>query len=284
MRVLVFGAGGQVGAELATLASAEGHEVTALARRDHDITDAAATRERLLRSRADVVYNAAAYTAVDRAEGDSKVAHAINAVAPGVIAAACAEVGSKLVHYSTDYVFDGTATAPIPEDAPVAPLGVYGRTKLAGERAVRDAGGDAYVVRTAWVYGLRGSNFIRTVLRVTREKGAMRVVDDQRGSPTWARDLAAASLRLVGVAGPGIYHLTNSGECSWFDLAREVVTQAGVGAEIQPISTAEYPTPARRPAYSVLDNRRWLEADQPPLRPWQDAVSEFLAELEGEAR
>jgi len=280
MRVLVFGAGGQVGEELVSLAGTAGHEVIGLARGDLDVTDAVATRARVLASGAEVVFNAAAYTAVDRAESQPGLAHAINAVAPGVMARACVEAGSRLVHYSTDYVFDGTATAPMPETAPVAPLGVYGHTKLAGEVAVRDAGGSAYVVRTAWVYGLCGSNFIRTVLRVTRERGEVRVVDDQRGSPTWARDLAAASLRLVDVAGPGNYHLTNGGECTWFELAKEVVALAGVDAEVQPISTAEYPTPARRPAYSVLENRRWLECGQPPLRPWREAVAEFVAELD----
>ena len=280
MRVLVFGAGGQVGAELAGAARAEGHDVAALTRAEHDITDRSATRDRILEERADVVFNAAAYTAVDRAESEAELAREINAVAPGIIAVACAEAGSRLVHYSTDYVFDGTAVAPIPEDAALAPLGTYGRTKLAGEEAVRAAGGQVHVVRTAWVYGLHGANFIRTVLRLTRERGEMRVVDDQRGSPTWARDIAAASLRLVDVVPPGTYHLTNGGDCTWYDLAVAVVKRAGVDATITPIATSEYPTAARRPAYSVLDNRRWREAGQAPLRPWQDAVAEFVDELE----
>jgi dTDP-4-dehydrorhamnose reductase len=281
MRVLVFGAAGQVGEELVVRARIAGHEVTGLRRADHDVTDAEATRRRILGARADVVYNAAAYTAVDRAESEPELAMAINGTAPGVMARACAEAGSRFVHYSTDYVFDGSATEPIPEGATPAPVGEYGRTKLAGELAVEAAGGRAYIVRTAWMYGLHGSNFIRTVLRVTRRDGAMRVVGDQRGSPSWARDLAAASLHLVEVGLPGTYHLTNNGECSWYELAREVVDVAQIQARIEPIITADYPTPAKRPAYSVLDNRRWRELGEPPLRGWREAVAEFVTELEG---
>ena len=280
MRVLVFGAAGQVGEELVLQARASGYQVTGLARGDHDVTDAEATRRVILESGADVVYNAAAYTAVDRAETEPAAAMAINGAAPGVMAAACAQAGSRFVHFSTDYVFDGTATAPIPEDATPAPAGEYARSKLAGEDAVRAAGAEAYIVRTAWVYGLHGNNFIRTVLRVTRERGEMRVVDDQRGSPSWARDLAAAALRLAQVGPPGAYHLTNSGDCTWYQLARRVVELARITAEIHPITTADYPTPARRPAFSVLDNANWRQLGEPPLRPWADALADFLVELD----
>jgi len=283
MRILVFGAAGQVGEELVLQARARGHDVLGLARADHDVTDAAATRGRIGEVAADVVFNASAYTAVDRAETEDALAHAVNATAPGVMARACAEAGSRFVHFSTDYVFSGTADAPIAEDCPTAPLGVYGLTKLQGEDAVRAVRGDALVVRTAWVYGLRGANFVRTVLRVTRERGEMRVVSDQWGCPTWARDLAVASLRLTEVGHPGTYHLTNSGACSWYELAAEVVRLGGVPAALTPITTAEYPTPAQRPAYSVLDNRAWRDLGEPPLRAWADALSEFLAELEPKA-
>jgi dTDP-4-dehydrorhamnose reductase len=279
MRVLVFGAAGQVGEELTLLGRAAGHDVVALTRAEHDITDAAATRARVLDTGADVVFNAAAYTAVDRAEQEPALAMAINGAAPGVIARAAAEAGSMMVHFSTDYVFDGAATSPIPEDAPTNPRGEYGRTKLVGEEAVLGAGGRAAVVRTAWVYGLHGANFIATVLRVTRERGAMNVVDDQRGSPTWARDLAGAALRLGEVGTPGVYHLTNAGSCTWFELATRVVELAGVSAAVKPITTADYPTPARRPAYSVLENRRWQELGEATLRPWDRALEEFIPAL-----
>lgn len=283
MKVLVFGAAGQIGEELVRHARAGGHEVTGLTRADHDVADAEATRARIQDAGPDAVYNAAAYTAVDRAESEPEMATAVNRGAPAVMAAACAEVGARFVHFSTDYVFDGSATVPIPEDANPAPLGVYGRSKLEGEEAIRVAGGDAYIVRTSWVYGLHGGNFVRTVLRVTRETGAMRVVDDQRGSPSWARDVAAASMRLIEVGPPGTYHLTNGGECSWYDLARATVAHAQVAAELTPIGTADYPTPAARPRYSVLDNRRWRELGQRPLRGWQEALDEFLDELAGVA-
>jgi dTDP-4-dehydrorhamnose reductase len=280
VRVLVFGAAGQVGEELVRQARDAGHEVIGLSRADNDVTDAQATRRRVLDAAAAVVFNAAAYTGVDAAEGDPELAMAVNGVAPGVMAQACADTGARFLHYSTDYVFDGAATTPIPEDAAAAPLGEYGRTKLAGEEAVRAARGMAYIVRSSWLYGLRGGNFIRTVLRVTRDRGEIRVVDDQRGSPTWARDLATASLRLAEVGAPGTYHLTNSGECSWYELARLVVERAGIEARVEPITTDQYPTPARRPAYSVLENRRWRQLGEPPLRPWERAVEEFIRELE----
>jgi dTDP-4-dehydrorhamnose reductase len=278
VRALVFGAAGQLGVELARQARDAGSEVIALTRADLDITDAGATRRRVLEAGADMVFNAAAYTAVDRAESEPDLAMAVNGVAPGVIAAAAAEAGSRLVHYSTDYVFDGRATAPMREDATPTPLGVYGRTKLVGEEAVAAAGGAAYVVRTAWVYGRSGPNFISTVLRVTREKGQMRVVDDQRGSPTWARDIAEASLLLVATAPPATYHLTNSGEATWYEVALATVEITGVDAEVVPIRTADYPTDAPRPAYSVLDNRRWRELGLPPLRPWREALEQFLGD------
>ena len=275
-RVLVLGAGGQLGSELVAGARAAGDDVTGLRRAELDITDEAAVTGAVARSGADIVYNAAAYTAVDRAEQEPELAETVNGRAPGWIAAAAARVGAGLVHFSTDYVFDGSATEPIDEATSPNPLGVYGATKLMGEEAVAAAGGRAWVARTAWVYG-DGANFVRTVLRVTREKGEMRVVDDQRGSPTWARDLAAASRRLPEAGPPGVYHLTNSGQCTWFEFACAIVEGAGVGALVEPITTADYPTPAARPAYSVLANSRWLALGQPPLRHWREALSEYLS-------
>jgi dTDP-4-dehydrorhamnose reductase len=229
--------------------------------------------------RPDVVFNAAAYTAVDRAETETERAELINSRAVGRLAQVCRDLVVPVVHYSTDYVFDGSAREPIPEDAATAPVSAYGRSKLHGEEALTGSGADAYLVRTSWVYGAAGPNFVKTVLRVTREKGEMSVVDDQRGAPTWARDLAVASRRLIEVGSPGTYHLTNSGECTWYELARTVVELAGLDAEVRPITTADYPTPATRPAYSVLANRRWAELGEPPLRPWREALAEYVPEL-----
>jgi dTDP-4-dehydrorhamnose reductase len=226
-----------------------------------------------------MVFNAAAYTAVDKAESEPEQAELINARAVGRLAQVCRDLVTPLVHFSTDYVFDGAAIEPIPEDAATAPVSVYGRSKLHGEEALLGSGADAYLVRTSWVYGASGPNFVKTVLRVTGERGSMSVVDDQRGSPTWARDLAIASRRLVDAGPPNTYHLTNSGDCTWYELARAVVELAGVDAEVRPITTPEYPTPAVRPAYSVLANSRWAALGESPIRHWRDAVAEFIPEL-----
>ena len=279
MRVMILGAGGQVGAELLHHCAAIGDQVQGFTRADVDVADGARVRELVRAHTPEVVFNAAAYTAVDRAESEPGQADLVNHVAARRIAEVCRDAQVRLVHYSTDYVFDGLAVEPIPEDAPTRPQGVYAATKLAGEEAVRRIAPYAYVVRTSWVYGVNGANFVRTVLRVTRERGEMRVVDDQRGSPTWARDLALASRELVDVGPPGTYHLTNGGDCTWFELARAVVSEAGIDAVVTPIPTSDYPTPARRPPYSVLDNRAWRDLGRPPLRPWRTAVSEAVHEI-----
>jgi dTDP-4-dehydrorhamnose reductase len=284
MKVLVLGAGGQLGSELVRAARACGDEVIAARHSDIDITDGGRLRDLIRADRPGMVFNAAAYTAVDGAEMDTERAELINGRAVARLAQVCRDLVVPLMHFSTDYVFDGSARAPIPEDAPTGPVSAYGRTKLLGEESLLRSGADTYLVRTSWVYGHNGANFVNTVLRVIRDKGAMSVVDDQRGSPTWARDLAVASRRLVEVGPPGIYHLTNSGDCTWYEFARAISDLADVAAEIRPITTADYPTPATRPAYSVLANRRWQELGEPPLRHWKEALAEFLPELLGAAR
>jgi dTDP-4-dehydrorhamnose reductase len=279
VKVLVLGAGGQLGAELVQACAGAGDEVEGATRTDIDISDGARLREVVRARQPDMVFNAAAYTAVDRAESDTERAELINGRAVGRLAQVCRDMVVPLVHFSTDYVFSGDAHEPISEDAVPAPISAYGRTKLHGEVALLGSGADAYLVRTSWIYGLKGTNFVKTVLRVTRENGEMSVVDDQRGSPTWVRDLAVASRRLVDTGPPGVYHLTNSSDCTWYELAMAVVEIAGISADIHPITTADYPTPARRPAYSVLANQHWAELGQPPLREWRQALSEFIPEL-----
>jgi dTDP-4-dehydrorhamnose reductase len=283
MKVLVLGAGGQLGAELVRACTGAGDEVIGATRADIDIADGARLRDVVRAQRPDVVFNAAAYTAVDRAESETDRAELINGRAVGRLAQVCRDLVARVVHFSTDYVFDGTASQPIPEDAPTVPVSAYGLSKLHGEEALLGSGADAYLVRTSWVYGSSGPNFVSTVLRMTREKGEISVVDDQRGAPTWARDLAVASRRLLEVGSPGVYHLTNSGDCSWCELARAVVELAGIDAEVHAIATADYPTAAKRPAYSVLANRHWAELGQPPLRGWREALAEFVPELVGAA-
>ena len=234
-----------------------GIELDATNRAVLDLGDLTAITDYIVLSRPDIIVNAAAYTAVDKAESDVDTAVAINSTAVGAIADAARKVGARFVHISTDFVFDGQASSPYPVDAPVAPLGVYGRTKYAGEVAALTA--DALIVRTAWVYANGGHNFVTTMLRLMAEREEVRVVDDQFGTPTWANSLAEAIWQMIGNNASGIYHYTDSGSASWYEFAVAIQENAlAVGlltrrAKLTPITTADYPTTARRPAYSVLD-------------------------------
>jgi len=283
MRLLVTGAGGQLGADLLRVAG--GHDVVGPTRAELDVTDPAAVERAVKEVRPDAVLNAAAYTAVDAAETDEATAAAVNAEAPATLARICALYGAGLVHVSTDYVFAGNASnagRPYQVDAPVGPRSAYGRTKLAGERAVRELLPErSWVVRTAWVYGASGGNFVRTMARLESTRDTVEVVDDQRGSPTWSRDLAAGLLALVEAGPPpGIYHCTNAGETTWYGLARAVFEELGADPErVRPTTTAAFPRPAPRPAYSVLSPAAWLAAGLPPTRPWRDALHAAFAEV-----
>lgn len=282
---LITGAGGQLGTDLReVLGGRAGDMVTALGRAQLDLTQEAQVRAVLREwlagtgGRRPVVVNAAAYTAVDAAENDEATAQLVNGQAPGWLAQELAGRG-RLLHVSTDYVFDGTATEPYRVDAPTAPRSAYGRTKAAGERGVLATGGDGAVVRTAWVYGRHGSNFVRTMARLSAQHPTVSVVDDQVGSPTWSADLAAGLVAL-GVRSapvPAVLHHTNTGQVSWFGFARAVF--AGLGADperVLPTTTAAFPLPAPRPAYSVLDGGAWEAAGLPPRRSWQEALTAAL--------
>ncbi|QXN90420.1 dTDP-4-dehydrorhamnose reductase [Nocardia iowensis] len=274
-RLVVTGAGGQLGRELIRLAPG----ARALGHRDLDITDKAAVAAVL--EPGDVVINCAAYTAVDRAESEPEAAFAGNETGPAVLAAACAEVGARLIHLSTDYVFAGTSDRPYDTTDPTAPVSVYGQSKLAGEQAVLKLAPQAHVVRTAWVYAGRGSDFVATMLRLERERDTVDVVDDQLGSPTYAADLAAALLELADRPdAPRLLHATNADQGTWFDLARAVFD--GVGADpqrVRPCDSSAFPRPAQRPAYSVLSHRAWDDAGLTPLRPWRVALGDALSRL-----
>ncbi len=250
-----------------------------LRRADLDITDPGAVRAALRPG--DVVINCAAYTAVDAAESDPDAAFAGNATGPGVLAAGCREAGARLIHISTDYVFDGTADRPYEPDDPTAPTSVYGRTKLAGEQAVSQSHPDATIVRTAWVYTGDHGDFVATMRRLAAGDDPVSVVDDQIGSPTYAPDLADAVLEVVAREPKSrILHATNAGVASWFEVARAVFAQLGEDPErVRPCTTADFPRPARRPAYSVLSDRAWKEAGLTPLRDWRSALSDALARL-----
>ncbi|MCB1687826.1 MAG: dTDP-4-dehydrorhamnose reductase [Halioglobus sp.] len=258
-KVLVLGAGGQLGRELQRTVPA-GVECVPRTRAELDIADASAVAECLADIQPELVVNAAAYTAVDKAESEKAAAHRGNAEAPGVVAAACAQRGLRFIHISTDFVFDGRASEPYRPEAATAPLGEYGRSKLEGEVAVQSALPEALILRTGWVYSSFGGNFVKTMLRLMGERDELGVVTDQVGTPTWAHGLAEAV--WAAAARPqlqGIYHWSDAGVCSWYDFAVAICEEAlalnllSKPVKVRPISAAEYPTPAQRPAYSVLD-------------------------------
>jgi dTDP-4-dehydrorhamnose reductase len=282
---LVTGGSGQVGGAVAALARRNGLPVVAPGRAECDLADPAAIRAFVDRGPWRAIVNCAAYTAVDRAESEAGLAHAINAEAPRILAELAAAHGIPILHVSTDYVFDGTKDAPYLESDPVAPLGVYGSTKAAGEAAVRQAApGSHAIVRTAWVLSAGGANFLNTMLRLGEERDLVRVVDDQRGSPTSAADLAEVLLAIVDrdAATGETWHAVNDGDASWYDLAGHIFDRTAEAGRktprLEPIATQDYPTPAQRPANSRLATGK-LRADLDlTLRPWRDAVDAILDE------
>lgn len=270
MRWVVVGASGMLGADLVPLLTSRGHAVVPLGRRDLDLTDPDAVARAV--NGASVVVNCAAYTAVDAAQDHEQEAFEVNAVLAATLARAATAAGARMVQLSTDYVFDGDARVPYPEDAPVRPSSAYGRTKAAGEWAVRALAPDHLVVRTAWLYGATGSCFPRTIARVVAERGGAEVIDDQVGQPTWTVDLADLVERLVRVGAPaGVYHGTSSGRTSWFGFARAVIESAGGDPEqVRPISSSGYLRPAPRPSFSVLDHGALVGAGVEPISDWRE--------------
>jgi dTDP-4-dehydrorhamnose reductase len=270
---LVTGAAGMLGTELVGRLRTHGNDVVALTRADLDVCAAGAVGDAVRWHRPATVVNCAGWTAVDDAETQEDAAEAVNGAAVRALAFACAENGSTLVQISSDYVFDGRGRRPYSEDAPTAPVNAYGRSKLAGESAVLGSA-RGYVVRTAWLYGAHGPNFVRTMMRLAAERDTVQVVDDQHGQPTWTGDLAEQIIALVSSdAPPGVYHGTNAGRTTWCGLAREVFTLLGLDpARVQATSTGRFPRPAPRPAYGVLGHDRWAEAGLTPMREWRDAL------------
>jgi dTDP-4-dehydrorhamnose reductase len=284
MRVLVTGPAGQVGWECQRSLQALG-DIRCIARAECDLVQPGAIRAAVREVAPDVIVNTAAYTAVDRAESEPDLAHAVNAVAPAVLAEEAKRLGASLIHLSTDYVFDGTKRAPYVEDDPCNPLSVYGRTKLQGEQAILSSGAAALILRTSWVYATRGHNFLRTMLRLAREREELRIVDDQWGAPTWARSIADGIATVVARAGRdrasiaaslsergGVFHMTASGRTNWYEFATRLLQRIAAPdrrlRSIVPIPSAEYPTPARRPMNSVLDCARLVRMWGVALPPW----------------
>ena len=280
-RYLIAGAGGMLGTDLQRVL--QGRDVSALARADLDITDRAAVDAAVAGH--DIVFNAAGYTNVDGAEEDEADATRINAQGAGNLAKAAAAAGAFLVQYSTDYVFDGTATNPYPEDAILGPVSAYGRSKAEGERlAQRLNPGRTAIIRTAWLYGEHGGNFAKTMLRLASERDELAVVTDQVGQPTWTMDLARQSVALVHSDGPaGVYHGTNAGQASWWEFARAIFEIAGLDPDrVKPTDSTQFRRPAPRPAYSVLATTAWNRAGLQPMRHWREALREaFTTEALG---
>lgn len=294
-RVLILGQTGQVAAALLARLPQDGHEVEALGRAGSDLGDPASARASVLDRRPDIVVNAAAYTAVDRAETDEAAARALNAEGPAAAAAAAAEIGAAFIHFSTDYVFDGSKGQPYEEiDAP-NPLGVYGRTKLEGELAIAAANPRHILLRTSWVCSPGGSNFVRTMLRLAVERESLGVVDDQYGRPTFAQDLADAVAVIIARLpehlasdGWGVFHVAGQGETTWCGFARAIMegsrSRGGPAAEIRPITTADFPTPTRRPVDSRLSTERLASVYDVRLPPWQASLDVCLDEIYGLTR
>ena len=306
MKIVLFGGAGQLGQTFlehgalaalgeVTATTRDGTPVAGVATIAADLTDPASVVAVLDAAQPQVIINAAAYTAVDRAEQEEALAHRINAEAPGAMAQWAAAHGALLIHYSTDYVFDGESPTPYPVDAPTAPLSAYGRSKLAGEQAVLAAGGHSLIFRTAWVYAAHGKNFLRTMLRLAGERDELRVVADQHGSPTTTATIAAATLAALGrwLAATaqerptleGVHHLVASGSTSWHGFASAIVERAHAlglidkAPRVTAIGTSEFPTPARRPSYSLLDNREFQTTFRTTLPSWQHGLEDVLQTL-----
>ena len=277
MNILVTGANGQLGSEMQRLGAVSPNNYIFTDAAELDVTDAGAVRRATEQTRAEAIVNCAAYTDVERAEENEAAADRLNRLAPANLAAAAAATGATLIHISTDYVFDGRAHTPYIEQAPTAPLSVYGRTKLAGEQAVEASGCSYLILRTAWLYSAFGNNFLKTMLRLTAERESLKVVFDQIGTPTYAGDLA---LRIFSVieggqlrGHEGLYHFSDEGVCSWYDFAVEIAASAGHDkCRIEPCRTAEYPTKAPRPAYSVLDKGKFKTTFGIEIPHWRESL------------
>jgi dTDP-4-dehydrorhamnose reductase len=291
-RILLIGADGQVGWELRRTLAPLGEVIAASLDGAYgpkvDLADPRSLSSLVQESAPDAVVNAAAYTAVDRAESEGELAQRINAEAPGMIGGLLRDKGVPVVHYSTDFVFSGESGHPYREDDEPGPLGVYGETKLGGEHALMAAGANAIILRTSWVYGVRGANFLLTMLRLFGEREELRIVEDQVGAPTWSRMLAEVTAQILCrvLRGEldvekvkGVYHATNAGETSWYNFARTILDISGRRCNLLPIPTSEYPAPARRPAYSVLDNTKLRETFGLALPDWKVSLKQCMEDL-----
>ncbi len=291
MKLLITGANGQLGKELRTQLANGGSglgsvpealknaEVVAVDIEDADLSCMQSCAQLVKSHRPDVVINCAAYTAVDKAEEQRDAAFAANAIAPRNLAIVCEEIGAKLLHVSTDYVFSCVSDTPLAEDTPTSPQSVYGRTKLLGEEYVRGFCSRWFILRTAWLYGAHGGNFVKTILRLAGEREQLKVVNDQLGNPTNAEDLAHHILQIITTQQYGLYHCTGEGVCSWYDFASEIVRLGEKSAKVNPCASSEYPQAAQRPTYSALDNMMLRATVGNDMRTWQNALGAWFEQM-----
>ncbi|MDK2917577.1 MAG: dTDP-4-dehydrorhamnose reductase [Candidatus Petromonas sp.] len=282
MKVLLTGSNGMLGTDLIKVLSKE-NEVIASTRKDFDITDINGTINYIKEVKPDVVVHSAAYTDVDGCESNIDTAYKVNAIGARNVATACNEIDAAMVYISTDYVFDGSKGEAYTEFDTVNPLSIYGKSKLAGENYVKGLLNKYYIVRTSWLYGMNGKNFVTTMLNLSKKMDSLSVVNDQIGSPTYTPDLAEAISKLIQKPTYGIFNITNSDYCSWYDYAKLIFDIANIDIEVNPTTTEEFNRPAPRPKYSVLENYCWKLEGYKPLRPYKEALREYIRELEKES-
>lgn len=278
MKVVVTGAAGQLGKDVLLELERKNHQANGLDRQQLDITSEEDVMAYISEIKPDVILHCAAYTNVDAAEENEDAAYAVNAAGTEYLAKAASQNGAKMLYVSTDYVFDGSANEPYEVDEPTKPLGAYGRTKLAGEQLLQKHLNEFFIVRTAWVFGIHGNNFVKTMLRLGKERGEVGVVHDQVGSPTYTVDLAQFMVELMETDKYGVYHATNSGICSWYEFAVEIFKQADLNVKVNPLTSDQFPRPAARPKYSVLSKNRIEQEGLKPLRNWKQALGAYLEE------
>jgi dTDP-4-dehydrorhamnose reductase len=276
MKILVTGANGQLGQELVQQLNKMDVQLFPFTKSELDICNLDLVLKVVSEIQPHVIVNAAAYTKVDKAESEKELAFSVNAYGQRNLAVAADKVGAKICYVSTDYVFDGNATVPYEEHALVNPIGVYGKSKYAGEQLTQTLSNKYFIVRTAWVYGEYGPNFVKTMLRLASEKEELGVVSDQIGSPTYTVDLASFIIELVQTEKYGIYHCTNTGTCSWYEFALAIFEEANIAIKVNPLKTCQYPTPAKRPNYSVLSDSAIIVNNFKPIRHWREGLKDFL--------
>ena len=274
MKILITGANGMLGSDLKEVLKS--HELILTGSKDLDITDQNKVSQFISEKSPDIVINAAAYTAVDNCETHYNDAYAVNALGPKYLAIACKNNNIPLIHISTDYVFEGNKKTPLVEEDKIGPRTVYGKTKLEGEKFIQENCKKYFIIRTAWLFGINGKNFVQTMLNLSKNQKEIRVVNDQIGSPTSSYDLDISIKELLNSDKYGIYHLTNKGECSWYEFAKKLFELSKIDVKVIPVTSEEYPRPAPRPHYSVLSNQKWINSGFTPMRNYEDALNEYL--------